>query len=169
MIRINIINNTDISESILTYLEDWFDREFGHTGIEWAKPQWYLIMKNNQEIIGRIGIIKRKINVNGKEIDVGGITGVIIKKEFRGKGLSKTMLKKTAEFIKEILKLKFALLLCRDRVVPVYEKCNWYIVHGPTLFEQKNGPQEYSNNTMIINLSNDEWPGGPIQLQGLPW
>ena len=42
---IQIYKNHDLNKSDLEYLEKWFDLEFGYTGIEWGKPQWYLIMK----------------------------------------------------------------------------------------------------------------------------
>jgi len=168
-ININIYNATDMNKSELDFLEDWFNSEFGYIEIEWAKPQWYLIMKYDNEIIGRIGIIRRRININSKNLEISGITGVIVKEQFRGKKLSKIVLQKATNFIKDKLKLKFALLLCRDEVVPIYEKCNWYIVKGPTLFEQTTGLKEYSKNTMVINLSNNIWPDGIINLKGLSW
>ena len=85
-----------------------------------------------------------------------------------GKKLSKRMLQQAVDFIKNELKLKFVLLLCRDEVLPIYLKSNWYTVKGPTFYEQSSGLKEYSKNTMILNLSDREWPDGDIFLKGLP-
>ncbi len=42
----------------------------------WAKPQWYLIAKYNNSTIGRIGVLKRTISINNRNIDVGRISGI---------------------------------------------------------------------------------------------
>jgi len=165
----NICKIDKIAQSELNYLENWFNNEFGHIKIEWSKPKWYLTLKVDVNIIGRIGILKRKVNVEKLDIDVGGISGVILKKEWRGQKLSRLMLKKASDFIKNDLGLDFALLLCDDKVVPIYRKLNWYVVEGPTVFKQSTGIIKYSKNTMILDLSNKKWPRGKINLNGLPW
>lgn len=168
-ININSYSITNIEKANLDYLEGWFNAEFGYMGIEWAKPRWYLIMKYKDEIIGRIGIIKRIITIDKTNLEIGGLNGVIIKKIYRGNRLLKILLGKAMDFIKKRLKVKFALLLCRDKLVPIYKKYDWYLVDGPTIFEQKNGLKEYDKNTMVINLANFNWPEGIINLNGLPW
>ncbi len=58
-------------------LEKWFEEEFSKAS-DWDKPQWYVLAKNNNKIIGRLGIMKRKIKVGSHYIWVGGVSGVTV-------------------------------------------------------------------------------------------
>ena len=169
MIHINIVHSSSLDKEEIEYLEKMFGYEFGHIDIQWSTPEWYLIAKCEDKIIGRIGILRRAITVGREVFEVGGISGVIVSSEWRNKSISKLTMNEVATFIKDNLKLDFGLLLCRDEVVPVYEQCNWYIVKNNTVFSQSTGEKIYSKNTMVIECRDKKWPEGSINLNGLPW
>jgi predicted GNAT family N-acyltransferase len=168
-IRIAISDASHIPRDENNLFEEWFETEFGHMDIEWAKPQWYLRMYHHDTVIGVMGILKRQVKVGKERIEVGGICNVVIKANMRGKKLLKYMMRNAQYFIKNQLMADFGLLLCRDEVVPIYQRYNWYLVDGSTFFDQKTGIQKYPKQTMILNLTEKQWPEGDIFLCGMPW
>ncbi len=58
------------------------------------KDSWHLFLENNDEIIATLRIIPE--NISYKEMSIGR---VVVKKKYRGQGLSKEMMKKAIDFI----------------------------------------------------------------------
>jgi predicted acetyltransferase len=73
-------------------LPEWFHHEFGKTGFTWAAPDYYAISETDGELIGRLGIFDRDVEVAGTRIRVGGIGGVITKPEWRLHGVARDLL-----------------------------------------------------------------------------
>ena len=150
-------------------LPEWFHREFGKTGFIWAAPDYYAILEVGGELVGRLGIFNREIEIAGARIRVGGIGGVITKPEWRLRGVAGELLTRAADFMRSNLGVDFALLLCRREVAPVYAKLGWKRVDGPTIFMQPSGMTAYPRDTMVLRFGTREWPAGTIDLHGLPW
>ncbi len=167
--KTEIHQSKDLSSERRSELEQWFEKEFGHIPFQWTSPSWYVLALSDSTLIGRLGIIERKASVNGKLLEVAGVSGVITRSEWRRRGVARNMVKNAVEFIANRLNINFALLLCRQEVVPVYTKLGWEIVDGPTTFDQPNGKRMYPKLTMIFECGKEQWPIGPIDLCGLPW
>jgi len=150
-------------------LPEWFHREFGKTGFIWAAPDYYATSEIEGELVGRLGIFNREIEVADTRTRVGGIGGVITKPEWRLRGVAGELLIRAAEFMRSDLRMEFALLLCRREVAPLYAKLGWKRVDGPTFFMQPSGMTAYPRDTMVLRFGKREWPAGTINLRGLPW
>ena len=150
-------------------LRDWFHREFGNTGFTWSAPAYYAITEVAGELIGRLGIFDREIEVAGIRMRVGGIGGVIAKPEWRLRGVARDLLTRSATFIREELGVEFAMLLCRRELAPVYAKLGWIRIGGPTVFMQPSGMNTYPRDTMVLRFTERQWPPGTIHMRGLPW
>jgi aminoglycoside 2'-N-acetyltransferase I len=166
-IRIFIVGQAE--PELRKRLPEWFHREFGKTGFIWAAPDFYAISETDGELVGRLGIFSREIDVAGTRMRVGGIGGVITKPEWRLRGVARGLLTRAAEFMCNDLGVEFALLLCRREVAPVYAKLGWKRVDGPTVFMQPSGMTAYPRDTMVLRFGKREWPIGTIDLHGLPW
>jgi hypothetical protein len=70
MIRIFPVGDTE--PELRKSLSEWFQREFGQTGFTWAPPDYYAIMEVEGELIGRLGIFDREVEVAGTRMRVGG-------------------------------------------------------------------------------------------------
>lgn len=116
-----------------------------------------------------MGIVQRKVSVNGDILEIAGISGVVTHIEWRRRGIASDMLKAATAFIGNQLKINFCLLLCRSEVAPVYEKLGWKIIDGPTTFDQPSGKAVFPRLTMILEGGEEPWPKGPFDLGGLPW
>jgi aminoglycoside 2'-N-acetyltransferase I len=167
--RITIFPVGETEPELRKTLQEWFHREFGKTGFTWAAPDYYVISEVGDELIGRLGIFDREVDVEGARIRVGGIGGVITKPEWRLRGVARDLLTRAAGFMREELGVDFALLLCRREVGPVYAKLGWASVAGPTIFMQPSGMATYPRDTMALRFTARPWPPGTIDMRGLPW
>ena len=150
-------------------LEAWFDEEFARVAYQWAKPDWYVVVMREGEPVGRLAIVERTIAIGAEAIRVGGIAGVATRPKWRNRGVASVAMRAAANFIAHELRRPFGLLLCRHQVAPVYAKLGWETVEGPTRFMQPSGPVTYPLLTMVMRFGERPWPGGPIDLCGLPW
>ena len=77
----------NLSSERRSELAQWFEEEFGHIPFQWASPSWYVLALSDSTLIGRLGIIERKASVNGKLLEVAGVSGVITRSEIKGNGV----------------------------------------------------------------------------------
>lgn len=166
---IEILSAKGLSPGRSLELVSWFDKEFGKIPFQWADQDWYVLALFDAGLIGRAGIVQRKVSVGGGLLEIAGISGVITDVEWRRKGIASDMLKAATAFISNQLKINFCLLLCRSEVAPVYGKLGWKIVDGPTTFDQPSGKTIFPRLTMILESGEKSWPKGPVDLCGLPW
>jgi len=169
LIKIEILRNDSMETFDRVNTEKMFEYEFGNINIKWSNPKWYLLAKYNGNIIGRIGILKRSVIIENTAINILGLSGVIVIKDWRGKKILNLMMQEISEYARTNLKVDFGLLLCRNEVIPIYEKYKWYKVDEITTFSQPTGKIIYPKNTMVRSFSHKTWPIGPINLNGLPW
>jgi len=167
--KIEIHSTKNLSSERSLELVSWFNKEFGKIPFQWADPDWYVLALSDSKLIGRVGIIERKVSVNGGMLEIAGISGVVTGERWRGAGVASEMLKRAAAFIGNRLKIKYCLLLCRSEVAPFYEKLGWKIIDQPTTFDQPSGKAVFPRLTMILELGETQWPNGPVDLCGLPW
>ena len=59
--------------------------------------------------------------------------------------------------------------MCLDKRVPLYSRLGWELVRERTVFAQPHGEQVNEINTMVRPFRDRPWPGGPVDLRGLPW
>ncbi len=170
-LEIETYAKSDLSSEQLGELEEWFQKQFGHLPYQWAwgTLNWYVLGRNDHELIGCLGILKRTVSIAERRVQVGGIAGVITHPEWRRRGVASALLKEAVVFIERSLGREFALLLCRDEIIPVYARVGWKRVKGPTWFSQPSGKRLYPGATMVYQCGQRVWPPGPIDLCGLPW
>jgi GNAT superfamily N-acetyltransferase len=111
-------------------LQALFDRQFAGSSFRWAAPQWHVLASIDGALAASARLFKRGIAVAGQSMHVGGVGGVMTLPEWRHRGLASLTLRRAAAFMRDELKVEFALLLCRDAVAPVY--ASWLAVRGWT-------------------------------------
>ena len=167
--KTQIVNERDLTEQKRDQLIKWFNVEFDYIPFKWAAPEWYILASNESEIIGRLGIIDRVVLVEGRRFRVGGVSGVITKKEWRNSGAGKALMTEAVNLIEDKLNASFGLLLCRDEVSGFYNKLGWNVNDFSTTFEQPEGKMTFPRLTMTYSCNGKFWPKGPLDLNGLPW
>ena len=168
-IDVRIHEFSEINPALRDELEDWTDAEFGHIRYQWAPSEWYVSARLDGHLAGSLTIVTRQMTAGGEPMRVAGIGNVVTKSEYRHRGVASAMLRASADHTRTRLNAEFGVLICRREVGPVYEKSGWVRVEGPTRFSQPTGAVTYPGDTMILKLTVREWPGGAIDLCGLPW
>jgi GNAT superfamily N-acetyltransferase len=168
-VTIEIAAVKELAAGVRKELIELSEQQFGGGTFTWAEPQWFAYARSMTQIASSLKIYARDVAVGGQPTRVGGIGGVLTQYQWRNQGIASRVLRAAAQFIALELKLDFTLLVCRPEVAPVYAKLGWQIVAGPTSFCQPTGRAIYPRLTMVRQNSDQPWPGGPIDLCGLPW
>ena len=63
--RIEIHPAKKLSSARSLELSGWFDKEFGQIPFQWAEPAWYVLALSDSTLIGRVGIVERKVSIDG--------------------------------------------------------------------------------------------------------
>ncbi|MEX2246218.1 MAG: GNAT family N-acetyltransferase [Dehalococcoidia bacterium] len=167
---IELVHEDEMAEGERQALDGWLGEEFGHLPYEWAPRPWRLLARDDDgAIVGHVGLLVRAVTAGGTPVPVGGVGGVVVRPERRGKGVASALLARAEEEMRERFGAPFGLLLCRAEVAPVYQRAGWRIVAGPTVFAQAAGTETYPRLTMVLALAGGRWPPGAVDLCGLPW
>jgi aminoglycoside 2'-N-acetyltransferase I len=144
------------------------------SGYGYAPAELHVLARLDGRLVGYAGSARRFVGVGDGEVVVAGIGGVLTAPEVRGRGVGRAVLTALQEAARGPARAQYGLLGCREQVVPFYESCGFRRTgqlvrdldprdartvvesHGPTLVCAGTRPLE-------------EWPGGTIDLRGLPW
>ncbi|MHB8382612.1 MAG: GNAT family N-acetyltransferase [Candidatus Binataceae bacterium] len=168
-VEVRIESADEIDPVLRGEIKRWTDEVFGHIAYEWAPAEWHATGRINALLAGSLKIVTREITAADERVRVAGIGNVVTKPEYGKRGVATAMLRASADLMRTTLGAEFGLLICRRKVAPVYQKAGWIQVEGPTRFWQPAGNVTYPLDTMVLKLTAREWPGGPIDLRGLPW
>ena len=131
--------------------------------------EWRVLAWVNGELASHVGISRRIIMVDGREMEVGAVGGVWTAPEFREQGLARAAMKRATEFLCNEIRVQAGLLLCREHVASFYEHVGWQRVQAHLLFDQPQGKTEWHLPVMVWLCRLESWPVGTIDLRGLPW
>lgn len=168
-LAIQIKPEKDLSPERKIALDRMFQREFGRHTLIYALPGWHAMGMLDGNLVGRVGILERTISVGQELLRVGGICGVVTAPGYRDRGIASALLGESVAFVKNSLRLPFALLTCRSKLEVFYERSGWKTVKGPTVFAQPDGVRPCKGLTMVLECGPRLWPEGPIDMRGLPW
>jgi GNAT superfamily N-acetyltransferase len=155
-------------------LPGWLYAVFGDTPYAWAPPQWCALVyeaPDRRELVSYLEIVRRAIDVGGQAVDVGGVSGVMTRPEWRRRGFASEGLRAAGAFLRDELRVDFGLLVCDAGKIPFYGRLGWRAVEAPLVFDQPGGKTDFGEPTpiMILPCRRDDWPAGQIDLRGLPW
>jgi predicted acetyltransferase len=108
---------------------------------------------NGSDIVGMLSLKKRNITFAGKSIVLGGIGGVCVAGNMRGKGIATQMLKNGLEVLKKE-KCDIACLNVdlKKEAYKLYEKAGFTMMERPISFENSKGEIKHDTGTMFIPL-----------------
>jgi GNAT superfamily N-acetyltransferase len=166
---IRISSLKGVPSATLDQLDELFDGEFGNLPVVFSDSDWFVMGFLDDNLVSRVGIVKRVVSVNEDVVVVGGIGGVVTRPEHRKRGYSTSLMRSAQRFIRDELPANFGLLICDPKLQPFYEKLGWKVVPGPTRYTQPGGSMACKGLTMVIELGRAKWPEGSIDLCGYPW
>ncbi|MHB0879154.1 MAG: GNAT family N-acetyltransferase [Anaerolineae bacterium] len=139
------------------------------TGFEWAPAQWQVVGCLGDRIVSGVKITVRDVTVAGRQVRVAGIGDVATLPEYRRRGFAGAALARAGEFLCRELGVEFGLLFCDTHLLHYYGKFGWQRVDGPTMVQLSWGEVPFPEETMVLPCGDRQWPGGPTNLNGLPW
>lgn len=117
-------------------------------------------------VVGHVAVVERAITTCWNwRYAVAGIQGVSVAPEFRKTGLS-TRLLDVALAESTALGYPFAVLFCREPLVPFYERNGWRLPNDSMImWKDRELPiHMQSNCPMYRELSGETFPEGPIDV-----
>jgi ribosomal protein S18 acetylase RimI-like enzyme len=137
--------------------------------LDWSSPEWFVIGKLAGRVVSIVGILKRRIRVDGTSLEVGGVGGVATHPEHQQRGYASALLQRVAVIMRADLKVDFGLLVCDQDMVSFYSKLGWQIAADEMVFDFHGTKRLFREKTMVLPLSERPWPHGRIDLCGAPW
>ena len=124
--------------------------------LTWAAPRWAVMGWAGERLVAYVGIVVRDATLDGAAVHIGGIGSVKTHPDTRGRGYAGQAIGRAAEFFAADPALAFALLVCREQLVPFYGKLGWQPFGGTLLVEQPGG-------TVPFTDERGDDPAGPRQ------
>jgi predicted N-acetyltransferase YhbS len=172
-IAVTIKRTKDLHPTTKRQIDLLTHEEFGNVDLvrryQWAEPDLMATATKGREIVSFVGLLIRTVLIDGKPAKVLGVSNAVTPPEHRGKGYSRAVMQEVIDFAFKEVKAECALLLCRDHLVPYYEKLGWYVVKCPLQFNQLDGKKIWTANTMLYSLNGARLSPQMIDLQSNPW
>jgi aminoglycoside 2'-N-acetyltransferase I len=139
------------------------------SGIKWAKPDWAVMVWEDEDMVSNIHIIERTIKVGDESVRLGGVGNIATKVEWRKRGYASAALNVAKSFLLNPLHVDFGLMIATKEIIPRYEKVGWRVIADSLLVDQADGKTRLNYPVMVLSVLKQDWPKGPIDLCGLPW
>ena len=135
----------------------------------WATSEWLTLGFLEDQLVSVVGILVREVLLAGQPIRMGGIGGVATLPEWRRRGFSGALLDRSAEFLRDPLKVDFSFLVCAPEKVPFYARHGWQEIHNQVVCDQPEGKVDLDGVAMVLPSLQKRWTEGVLDLCGLPW
>lgn len=177
-LRVRFIYHQEISPELrieieeldrLAFAGDDIDSDPEFASIQWATPDWMALGFLHEELVTQLSMPKREIMVGSERVWVAGIGGMATHPNHHHKGYGSALLKATEIFMRDELQFPFGLLICADETQPFYELAHWEHVTDLLYYHQDDQRRKMRTSVMTLQLKNQAWPAGEIDLCGAPW
>jgi GNAT superfamily N-acetyltransferase len=144
-------------------------------GITWAAPTWLALVRDaDGRLIGRAGVLERRVRWGGQAVPVGGLSSVSTDPDYRGQGVASAAVSRLMVFMCDELGAHAGLLLASRMGHPVYARLGWQVVVGPLRCDQPDAPLVWTDvfpdkPAMAWACNGRALPDGEVDLNGLPW
>jgi GNAT superfamily N-acetyltransferase len=146
-----------------------FEEDPDFPPIQWAIPDWMALGFLQGQLVTQLCIPKREIMVGSEKIWVAGLGGMATHPEYQRRGLGSKLLAATDSFMRDTIQVPFGLLICADETARFYQLSRWQVADNHLYFIQDHQRRRMDPCVMILPLTDRTWPGGEIDLCGLPW
>ena len=139
--------------------------------ITWAPVDYRLLVWSQEgELVSHVGILVRDGTLDGTPVKIGGIGSVKTHPRAEGRGYASAGLRLAVAALTDEHRVAFSLLVCRDHLLPFYNRLGWITFAGPLVVEQPAGRTVFTiNRTMVLSGLRSAPQDGTIDLNGPPW
>ena len=153
----------------LAFAGDDIDLDPEFSSIRWAEPDWMALGFLGEELVTQLCLPKREISVGSEKVWVAGIGGMATHPNHQHKGFGSKLLSATETFMRNEMQVPFGLLICADETRPFYELARWQFAADLLFYHQEDERKILHTSVMILQLKDQVWPAGEIDLCGAPW
>jgi nodulation protein A len=138
---------------------------------QWAPPDYsVLVFTPEGELVSHVGIVVRTGTLDGAAVKIGGVGSVKTHPRAQGRGYASAGLRRAATALHDDNQVAFSLLVCREHLLPFYNRLGWLLFSGRLIVEQATGPTVFTINRPMVLAGLSAAPqDGIIDLKGLPW
>jgi len=175
-VSLQAANRSDLGGQTIQALDGWMAERF--TSYVWLSSEKegdvdFVIAWKGSEMIGRSAVVTREVLLDGTPLAIMGLAGVIVKDEYQKQGLGRRLIAKSMEQV-EASAVDYCILMCNKELESLYASFGFQVITGQNaLFTQPGGIQcEYKPEhgiTMVYAKNGKVWPGGTLDLNGLPF
>jgi GNAT superfamily N-acetyltransferase len=120
-------------------------------------------------LVAVLGLTVATVDVGGREpFDVVGMGSFIVRRDFRGRGLSRALSVAARERAK-LLGPDRAMLFCAPNAVDVHRRRGYLPIEAPVRVDQPDGRIDMPIPAMWRPIRPSDWPRGVVEVQGLPF
>ncbi len=161
----------DLTDNDQQQLFGWGEDIFGVQpwGLQWRPKDLRFVLYHEGNPLSHAGILKHTVSVDGEEVSVAGLGGVVTVPEARGKGFARQVVHRAMSFAESEWTVDAGLLFCRPPMVSYYEALGWQMVESAVIIDQPNGKIPSPLAVMVLLFRRILWPAGLVELQSLPW
>ena len=136
-----------------------------------SAPQYSVVVEDAARVAAHVGVVRRRIAVGGTPLGVAGVQNVFVLPEYRGKGLSRRVMRAA---MTEAAHRGFdcGLLFCVPPLEKVYAPDGWQNLGRRQVVRVEEGrevPIPDKNIAMFYPLRVAAFPEGLIHLGGNDW
>lgn len=168
----NIRVSETLTETERHQLFEWGTDIFGieQLALDWRRKDWHVFVEVDGSVVSHAGVVKdQSVTVGNEQLAVSGIGGVVTIPEARTRGYAREVVRGAISLIGNDPAIEFAMLFCREPLIDFYSQMDWIEVRSPVLIKQNVGVVPSPLRVMVKCMAEQEWPSGPVIVNGHPW
>ncbi len=162
-----VLSLTDAQEAAIAALGDIW--EAAALGLTWRPKNGHIVRYVDGEMAAKASVLKHSVSICEEPVLVGGVGGVITMPPFQRQGHATAVLNYLRDYLRDVLKVPFGFLFCRDALVPFYRKLGWQLIEDSVKIQQPAGTISNPGNAMSLSCGTLPWPRGTVNLNSEPW
>ena len=178
-VTIAIVEEASVSVALDAELRGFLMRAFPEGSTSFARtrywhgsaPVYSVLAQHNGNVVAHAGVIVREIRVGRQAVCIFGIQNMGVLPEARGTGMGLRALEAAAREAKR-RGIAFGVLFCVPELKRYYKRDHWKTREVTVTMDfdgRTNVPIQGKNVCMVKCLTEEEFPEGPIRLQGADW
>lgn len=171
MSELEIVAKDKLTDEDKAYLFGWGDDLWDNDryGLTWRRPDIKFVGYQEGRPVTIASAVLHTISMDGEEIRLGGLAGVITVPDARGKGHGSSIVGAVEGHLRDVIAADFGMLFCHPELIPFYEPRGWHTIRGPITIDQPERQRETPHIVMILPFTQAVWKDRPLILGSLPW
>jgi GNAT superfamily N-acetyltransferase len=137
--------------------------------VKWQPPRWRFLVYADGELVSHAGALLETVRVGETPTTVGGIGGLVTVPQAQRRGYARIAMEAALAFLSGTRRVHFALIFCRDALVPYYGRLGFVRPSGPVLIDRPSGRRPCPLAALVRPLRELPWPPGTIEISGPLW